>query len=307
MLKINVVIPFYNESENFKEFCLKLISFLNTSEFSFIITLIDDGSSDQSWNLIKGFENIKVNLRKIKLSRNFGHQGAIFAGLSLFKEDAVVILDGDSQDNPKYIPELIQLWQQGNDIVLANRIKRRENIFRRLFVSIYYYLQNKLSDTHIPKNVGHYSLLDKKIVNELNKFEESKKFLLGLRSFVGYKVAYLDVIREKRSKGTSKMTLNKLLKLSTEGLIGFSTAPLNIIGFVGLVISFLSIIFSIIALLIKLFTNQVILNWNFGLSSIYFLSGVQLLSLSVIGQYIAKIFDESKRRPQFIVEEVIEN
>ena len=307
MKSINIVIPLYNEAPSLHKFVAYVEENLNLTNYNFVISLIDDGSTDNTWEEIEKLKNTDVMYRKIKLSRNFGHQGAIFAGLSVFNEDAVIILDGDFQDDPKYIPKMLELWSLGNDIVLANRIKRKENFLRKFLVSIYYRLQNKLSEISIPKNVGHYSLMDKKVVIQLIEFKESKKFLLGLRSYVGFKSVQVDVIRNKRAYGSSKMTFKKLLQLSSEGLIGFSTAPLNLIGVIGILISVSSILFALYALFVKTILGNTLFDWNFGLTSIYFLSGIQLLSISILGQYIAKIFDETKNRPQFIIEEDLED
>ncbi len=307
MKSVNIVIPLYNEAESLIKFVAYVEENLDLSSYNFIISLIDDGSSDKTWHEIEKLKNRDVTYRKIKLSRNFGHQGAIFAGLNFFNEDAAIVLDGDFQDDPKYIPKMLELWNLGNDIVLANRTKRKENFLRKFLISIYYRLQNKLSEISIPKNVGHYSLMDKKVVNQLIDFKESKKFLLGLRSYVGFKTVHIDVVRNKRAYGNSKMTFKKLLQLSSEGLIGFSTAPLNLIGVVGILISISSILFALYALFVKTILGNTLFDWNFGLTSIYFLSGIQLLSISILGQYIAKIFDETKNRPQFIIEKDLED
>ena len=275
MKSVNIVIPLYNEAESLIKFVAYVEENLDLSSYNFIISLIDDGSSDKTWHEIEKLKNRAVTYRKIKLSRNFGHQGAIFAGLNFFNEDAAIVLDGDFQDDPKYIPKMLELWNLGNDIVLANRTKRKENFLRKFLISIYYRLQNKLSEISIPKNVGHYSLMDKKVVNQLIDFKESKKFLLGLRSYVGFKTVHIDVVRNKRAYGNSKMTFKKLLQLSSEGLIGFSTAPLNLIGVVGILISISSILFALYALFVKTILGNTLFDWNFGLTSIYFLSGIQ--------------------------------
>ena len=275
MKSVNIVIPLYNEAESLIKFVAYVEENLDLSSYNFIISLIDDGSSDKTWHEIEKLKNRDVTYRKIKLSRNFGHQGAIFAGLNFFNEDAAIVLDGDFQDDPKYIPKMLELWNLGNDIVLANRTKRKENFLRKFLISIYYRLQNKLSEISIPKNVGHYSLMDKKVVNQLIDFKESKKFLLGLRSYVGFKTVHIDVVRNKRAYGNSKMTFKKLLQLSSEGLIGFSTAPLNLIGVVGILISISSILFALYALFVKTILGNTLFDWNFGLTSIYFLSGIQ--------------------------------
>lgn len=306
MKKINILIPIYNEEESINELLNLILSNVKNLNYEFSFTLVDDGSTDSSWKIIKELNIDQVLIKKIKLSRNFGHQAAIFSGLEIFIEDAVILIDSDFQDNPKYIPKLVESWEKGFDIVLAKRINRKESIIRKALINFYFRIQNKISDISIPKNVGHFSLFDQKIVDLIRSFPESKKFLLGLRAYVGFKVSYIDVVKDQRKYGKPKMDINKLIKLSTEGLIGFSTAPLNLIGIIGFLISFIALAFAIYSLFFNIFFNQKILNWDFGLTSIYFLSGIQLLSISILGQYIAKIFEESKKRPQYIVEEFIE-
>lgn len=306
MKKINILIPIYNEEESIDELVHLITRVVVDLKYKFSFTLVEDGSNDSSWEIIKNLHINNFDIKKIKLSRNFGHQGAIFCGLNHFSEDAVLIIDSDFQDNPKYLPKLIDEWEKGNDIVLAKRIDRKESIFRKLLINFYFKIQNRLSEIFIPKNVGHFSLLDKKIVQTINNFPENKKFLLGIRAYVGFKVAFVEVIKDKRKYGNPKMDLRKLLKLSSEGLIGFSTAPLNLIGVLGVLISLSALGFAIYTLILNVFMNEKVLNWDFGLTSIYFLSGIQLLSISILGQYIAKIFDETKNRPQYIVEELID-
>ena len=306
MKSINILIPFYNEQDSVKELIELIDDVISPLEYNFSFTLVDDGSNDETWSSIKKIEMKNKPIKKIKLSRNFGHQGAIFSGLESLNEDAVIIMDGDFQDNPIYIPELLKKWEEGNHLVLAKRTSRDEGYVRRMLIRIYFKLQNKFSEISIPENVGHFSLLDKKIVNVMNLFPESNKFLLGIRSYVGFKVAYVDVVKNKRLYGNPKMDIRKLLRLSSEGLIGFSTTPLSLIGVVGLIISIFSLGFSFYTLIMKVFFNIKVLNWDFGLTSIYFLSGVQLLAISILGQYIAKIFNETKHRPQYIIEEISE-
>jgi glycosyltransferase involved in cell wall biosynthesis len=303
--KINIVIPVFNEAESIEELVQVVVDFTDSLDFEFSITLVDDGSTDNSWNLIEQINSDQIKIQKIKLSRNFGPEAAVFAGLEKFDEDALLIIDGDFQDNPKYIPALIKKWIEGNDIVLARRTARSEGIFRRLMTNFYYSLQNRISEIIIPKNVGHYCLLDKKIVKEIVSFPEKKKFLIGVRAYVGFKVAFIDVVREKRKYGKPKMNLKKLIKLSTEGLIGFSTAPLYFIGIIGLILSIGTLILSLYIVLFNNLLEITTMNISFELFSLYFLSGVQLLSLSILGQYIAKIFDETKGRPQYIIEKYL--
>lgn len=305
MKKINIIIPIYNEKESIMELIETIQASIIGLNYEFTITLIDDGSKDNSWEIIKNLKIGNLKIRKLKFSRNFGHQAAIFSGIEYFDEDAALFIDGDFQDNPKYIPELIKKWEENFDIVLAKRISRKENFIRKLAINTYFKIQNRLSDINIPKNVGHFSILDKKIIEVIKTFPENKKFLVGIRAYVGFKVAYIDVIKEKRKYGNPKMNIKKLIKLSSEGIIGFSTAPLNFIGIFGILISFSALSFAIYTLIKNILFDVKVLNWDFGLTSIYFLSGIQLLSISILGQYIAKIFEETKNRPFYIIEDFI--
>jgi len=305
MKKINIIIPIYNEKESIMELIETIQASIIGLNYEFTFTLIDDGSNDNSWEIIKNLKIGNLKIRKLKFSRNFGHQAAIFSGIEYFDEDAALFIDGDFQDNPKYIPELIKKWEDNFDIVLAKRISRKENFIRKLAINTYFKIQNRLSDINIPKNVGHFSILDKKIIEVIKTFPENKKFLVGIRAYVGFKVAYIDVIKEKRKYGNPKMNIKKLIKLSSEGIIGFSTAPLNFIGIFGILISFSALSFAIYTLIKNILFDVKVLNWDFGLTSIYFLSGIQLLSISILGQYIAKIFEETKNRPFYIIEDFI--
>lgn len=300
---INIILPIFNEESSIVELLSLIEQTLISCDENFIFTLVDDGSTDNSWEIIKQLQFNKIKARKIRLSRNFGHQSAIFCGLSKFNEDAAIILDSDFQDDPKYIPDLISEWNDGNDIVLAKRVSRKENLIRKYLVNLYFVIQNKLTDVKIPKNVGHYSLIDKKIVDLINSFPENRKFLLGLRSYVGFQVSSISVVKNSRKYDKPKMSFAKLVKLSSEGLIGFSNTPLNLIGIIGFLISLSALFFALYTLFQSLLFDNKVLNWDFGLTSIYFLSGVQLLSISVLGQYISKIFEETKSRPFFIIQE----
>ena len=302
MKKINIIIPIFNEEESIAELVQKIKETSLKIKEEIVITMVDDGSSDKSWEIIQNINDSVLSFRKIKFSRNFGHQPAIFCGLEHFQEDAAIIIDADFQDNPDYIPQLIDKWKEENDIVLAKRISRNESFVRRVLINTYFKIQNRFTEVKIPKNVGHFSLLDKKIVDNLIKFPENKKFLLGLRSYVGFNVAYVEVVKDPRKYGDPKMSFAQLIKLSSEGLIGFSNTPLNLIGILGFIVSISSIIFALYTFIQNQFFGNKLLNWDFGLTSIYFLSGIQLLSISVLGQYISKIFDESKNRPFYIID-----
>lgn len=308
IIKGSIILPVYNESSSLMELIEEIKCNIENLDIEFKIILIDDGSTDNSWDIIYNLKKSNnFEFLKIKLSRNFGHQAAIFAGIEKANGDFAIIMDSDFQDDPKYIPELISKWNEDFKIVLARKIARKDKFFRRNLTKLYFKIQNKVSDSSIPPNVGHYSLIDKVVIDQINKMPEKYKFLLGLRSYLGFKTTYINVTKNSRKYGKSKMSILELFKLSLNGLIGFSSLPLNIIGFFGILISIGSLTFSFYTLILNLFFDIKILSWNFGLTSIYFLSGIQLLAISIIGQYISKIFNEVNGRPSYIIEEIYEN
>lgn len=304
--KGNVLIPVFNESNGIKEFCDLIDVTVAKSEYDFVVTLVDDGSEDNSWEIIKSLKSDNITFRKIKLSRNFGHQNAIFAGLENFNEDFVVIIDADFQDDPKYIIDLIKKWEMGHKVVLARKTRRNGEFLKKIYTKIYFKIQNKFTQFTIPKDVGHFSLMDSTIVKQLNSLPEVNKFLLGLRAFVGSDVAYVDVVKNKRKYGKSKMSFNQLFNLSLDGILSFSTLPLNLIGALGVLISTSTIIFAVFQYFSSKFDNLNLNQLDLKILLLLFIAGLQLFSISVLGQYISKIFYETKKRPSFIIDKKIE-
>ena len=300
---IEIIVPCFNEEDNILILQKEVSDVL--SEVDYRIIFIDDGSSDNSWDNISKLTVLNDNITGIKLSRNFGHQAAIDAGLQNSEGEAVILMDGDLQDDPSYLKDLIKKWDDGFDIVLAKRIKRKENFLRKFYIGIFFRLQSYLSEINIPANVGHFSLMDRVVVNEINNFDEKIKYFNGLRAYVGFNIGSIEVIKSKRRNGKPKMTYRKLLFLGIQGIFGFSSKPLTFIAILGFIISFGSLIISAYAFYYKVRFGSTILGWDFGLSSIYFLSGIQLFALSIIGKYVGSIFLEVKKRPSYIIREKI--
>jgi len=300
---IEIIVPCFNEEDNILILQKEVSDVL--SEVDYRIIFIDDGSSDNSWDNISKLTVLNDNITGIKLSRNFGHQAAIDAGLQNSEGEAVILMDGDLQDDPSYLKDLIKKWDDGFDIVLAKRIKRKENFLRKFYIGIFFRLQSYLSEINIPANVGHFSLMDRVVVNEINNFDEKIKYFNGLRAYVGFNIGSIEVIKSKRRNGKPKMTYRKLFFLGIQGIFGFSSKPLTFIAILGFIISFGSLIISAYAFYYKVRFGSTILGWDFGLSSIYFLSGIQLFALSIIGKYVGSIFLEVKKRPSYIIREKI--
>lgn len=238
----------------------------------------------------------------IDLARNFGHQMAVTAGLDYASGDAVIIMDSDLQDPPSVSLELITQWEAGFDVVYAKRRQRRDSVFKRSTAHLFYRLLSKLSDVKIPEDTGDFRLIDRKVVDELNKYRERNRFLRGLVSFVGFRQTAVLFDRDPRHAGKTGYPLGKMLKLAADGITGFSTVPLRLIMYLGFVVSGVSFLGIIYALGIKLLVPQVAVpGWAFTSIAIFFIGGIQLLTTGVIGLYVGRIYTEVQQRPLYSV------
>ena len=308
MKKISVIIPMYYEEEVAEECYKRMTSVLqNIENYDYEIICINDGSRDKTLSIL---ENLAIRDKKLKVlsfSRNFGHQCAVTAGLKYVTGDAIVIIDADLQDPPELIPKMLKLWEAGNDVIYGKRKTRDgESAFKLFTAKMFYKTLNALSDVEIPKDTGDFRLVDRKVVDTINSLPEHNKFLRGLFSWVGYKQIPFQYERKERFAGKTKYPLKKMLKLASDGIISFSTKPLKIVGGLGIisiVISFILLIYALISYIFKL--NNLSAGWTSLMLGITFFAGVQLLSLWIMSEYIARIYDESKNRPQYINEKKI--
>lgn len=308
MKKISVIIPMYYEEEVAEE-CYKRMTFVlqNIENYDYEIICINDGSRDKTLSILENLAIRDKRLKVLSFSRNFGHQCAVTAGLKYVTGDAIVIIDADLQDPPELIPEMLKLWEAGNDVIYGKRKTRDgESVFKLFTAKIFYKTLNALSDVEIPKDTGDFRLVDRKVVDTINSLPEHNKFLRGLFSWVGYKQIPFQYERKERFAGKTKYPLKKMLKLASDGIISFSTKPLKIVGGLGMisiVISFILLIYALISYIFKL--NDLSAGWTSLMLGITFFAGVQLLSLWIMSEYIARIYDESKNRPQYIIEKKI--
>ena len=308
MKKISVIIPMYYEEEVAEE-CYKRMTFVlqNIENYDYEIICINDGSRDKTLSILENLAIRDKRLKVLSFSRNFGHQCAVTAGLKYVTGDAIVIIDADLQDPPELIPEMLKLWEAGNDVIYGKRkIRDGESVFKLFTAKIFYKTLNALSDVEIPKDTGDFRLVDRKVVDTINSLPEHNKFLRGLFSWVGYKQIPFQYERKERFAGKTKYPLKKMLKLASDGIISFSTKPLKIVGGLGMisiVISFILLIYALISYIFKL--NNLSAGWTSLMLGMTFFAGVQLLSLWIMSEYIARIYDESKNRPQYIIEKKI--
>ena len=307
MKKISIIIPVYNEQSILKKSYDKIIDTISKiDKYCFEIIFINDGSTDNSWLILKQLVENEI-VKAINLSRNFGTQSAIMAGLRSATGDAAVIIDADLQDPIEVLPDMISLWEEGNEVIYGKRKKRKgETIFKILSAKIFYSTINSLSDTEIPKDTGEFRLVDRKVIDVVNGLSEHNKFLRGLFSWVGFKQIPYEYVREPRSNGKSKFTLRKMMKLAKDGIFSFSVKPLELIGkigFLSIILSFSMMIYFIVLYFID--PNNLVRGWTSLIVAITFFAGVQLMSLWVISEYIQRIYEESKNRPNYIIKDKI--
>ncbi len=276
-------------------------------DYEYEIVFVNDGSKDRTLEILEGIAENDENVKVISFARNFGHQCAVTAGLKEVTGDAIVIIDADLQDPPELIPDMLKLWEEGNEVIYAKRKKRDgESAFKLFTAKMFYKTLNGLSDVEIPKDTGDFRLVDKKVVDVINSLPEHNKFLRGLFSWVGFKQIPFEYERKERFAGKTKYPLKKMLKLASDGIIGFSSKPLKIIGGIGIisiVMSFLILLYSLLALAFGWW--RLSLECNVLIIIMTFFAGIQLLALWIVSEYISRIYDESKGRPQYIIDKKI--
>jgi len=304
--EISIILPVFNEEESIREVYRKLVDVItNELKMTYEIIFVDDGSIDNSWSIIEDLHKLNRNVRSIKFSRNFGHQISVTAGIDKAIGDVAVIMDADLQDPPELIPEMFEKHKQGYNVVYAKRIERKgESKFKIWTSLIYYRMLDKLTEIKIPLDTGDFRLIDKKVLNEFHRIREKNPFVRGIISWIGFKQTSVEYVRDGRYAGTTKYPLSKLIKLSLDGITSFSVKPLKISLNLGL----LSVLFSIATALfvfIKklLYPVTTVPGWASTVIVIVFFAGIQLFTLGIIGEYIGRIFDESKNRPLYIIEE----
>ena len=309
MKTVSIVIPMYYEEEVARECYEKVSNVLKSlkDKYDYEIIFVNDGSKDKTLEILENIAKDDKKAKIISFSRNFGHQAAVTAGLKEVSGDAIVIIDADLQDPPELIPQMLELWKQGNEVIYGKRKTRKgESAFKLLTAKMFYKTLNALSDVEIPKDTGDFRLVDRKVVDVINSLPEHNKFLRGLFSWVGFKQEAYEYERQERYAGKTKYPLKKMLKLASDGIISFSTKPLKLVGALGIVSIVISIVLLIYALISYIFKlNQLSAGWTSIIVAVTFFAGVQLLSLWIISEYIGRIYDESKGRPQYIVDKKI--
>lgn len=309
---ISIVIPIYNEEQVIDLLHQRLLAAADTWNESLEVVFVDDGSYDRTPEKLRALADADARITVLRLSRNFGHQAAIAAGMKHATGDAVVLMDGDLQDPPEVLTHFLEEWRNGHHVVYGIRTKRKESLLMRMFYRFFYRMLRMVSDIEIPAEAGDFSLMDRTVVNVLvQDMPEQNRFLRGLRAYTGFRQLGVKYEREARAKGVSKYTPSKLLRLAFDGLFDFSTFPLRMAAYMGFFVASGSFLFGLFFILHRILDFKI-----FGYSpadvpglatlavGLFFLSGLTLMMLGIIGEYLGRIYFEVKKRPAYIVEEV---
>ena len=301
---ISVVVPAFNEEDNVVELYERVVRSLEAMPITFELVLVNDGSSDSTPALLEDLQLGDDRVVVVHLSRNFGHQAAISAGIEAARGQAVIIMDGDLQDPPEVLPLFIDSWLQGNEVVYAIREKRKENVAKRACYFVFYRILRAISDLDIPLDSGDFCLMDRRVVDVLNHLPERTRFVRGLRTFVGFRQVGLRYERAARSAGQPKYSFSALLRLAVDGLVSFSGRPLQLATYFGFVSAVLGLGLTAWVLADAFYRHTAPQGWASTMIVVIYMSSIQLVSLGIMGAYLRRIFIETKGRPAFVVRTV---
>ena len=312
-IELSVIVPCYNESEVVEKFFSAMVGnngILNNLGLNCELVFINDGSKDNTLELLKAQKEIYSNksnldIKIVNLSRNFGKEAAMSAGFSVASGEAIVPMDADLQHPASLIPKFVELWRQGYDVVLAKRVNRQdESVLKRFCSSIFYKLNNKISEIEIPQNVGDFRLFTKKVLNAINSLPENQRFMKGIFAWVGFRSITIEYEEQERIAGSSKFNGWKLWNFALQGITGFGTLPLRIWTYIGFIVSFLAFIYASFLILRTLIMGIDLPGYASLVVIILYLGGLQLIGVGILGEYVGRIYMESKRRPPFIIDEI---
>lgn len=308
MKKISYVLPVYNEADSIDRFYAELRGALSKLEgtYRFELIFVDDGSRDASLERLTAIHARDRDVKVVSFSRNFGHQMAITAGTDLSSGDATIVMDTDLQDPPEVSLQLIERWEEGYDVVYAQRRSRRDTFFKRWTAHFYYRVLRRLSEVDIPSDTGDFRLMDARAIAELRRFREKNRFVRGMVASLGFRQTAVPFDRLDRQAGQTNYPLRKMIKLAFDGVTSFSTKPLEMITRLGFVVFGLSIVWIVYALVIRLFyPEQAVSGWTMTIIAVLFTGSIQILTLGIVGTYIGRIYSEVQDRPLYIISEIL--
>jgi dolichol-phosphate mannosyltransferase len=304
--RLSVVVPCYNEQEAIHACHAALTRALSPSVGDYQIVYVNDGSTDQTYALLSAIQRSDPKVKVVDLSRNFGHQIALSAGIEHADGHAVALIDADLQDPPEVLVQMFRLWEQGYEVIFGVRKKRSgESWFKRKTAEWFYRVLNAFSDTEIPRDTGDFRLLDRKAVDALLRMPERDRLLRGLSSWIGFRRYGLEYERLPRCAGETKYPLHKMIRLALDGILSFSVVPLRLVSILGVFTAGIATIGILYALTLRLFTRIWVPGWTLLFIGMMFIGGLQMLSLGIAGEYIGRIYTEAKQRPLYLVREVL--
>jgi len=305
-MTLAVVVPVYNEAAGLEEFAGVVQQVLETLDFRWEVLFVDDGSTDESWDIIVRLSRRNPQFKGLRLSRNFGHQIALSAGLDQIQADVVLMMDADLQHPPELIPELIARWREGYDVVNTIREDSLDTPwFKRATASAFYWLINRLSEVPVVHGAADFRLLDRRALDSLRAMPERHRFLRGMVSWIGFSQTYITYHPRQRVHGVSKYTLKKMWNLGMDGITSFSVVPLRLSLMLGAISIAITVIYAGYVLWMKFFTHGTEPGWASLMGVILFFGGVQLMSLGILGEYLGKIFGEIKQRPLYLIAQTV--
>lgn len=300
--RLSVAVPIHNEESVLPELLTRLRAVLDGLPGGpHEIVFVDDGSVDRTFAILEEAARQDSRIVVLSLSRNFGHQSAITAALDHVTGDAAVVMDGDLQDTPEAIPQFVEKYREGYDVAYARRVRRKEPWPLKLCYFVFYRLMARLSDIRLPLDSGDFGLMSRRVVDEVRRMPEHHRYLRGMRSWVGFRQTGLDVEREERHSGKSKYSISRLMKLAMDGIFAFSIVPIRVAALLGALAMLVSTIYVVFALYAKFFAHKSPQGFTGLIVAITFLSGMVLFFLGVIGEYVGRIYEETKGRPQYII------
>jgi dolichol-phosphate mannosyltransferase len=305
--EVSVIVPLFNEELVIMEMHKQLTRVLEGASVDYEIILVNDGSKDNTLQLAQDICESDSRVKLISFSRNFGHQVAITAGMDKCSGQAVVVIDADLQDPPEVIPQMIEKWKTGYQVVYGIREKRiGESWFKRFTAAVFYRLLKRMTSVEIPVDTGDFRLIDRRVLDQFISMREKARFVRGMISWIGFKQGEVRYVRQKRLAGETKYPFKKMLKFAVDGILSFSQVPLRIISVFGLLCSGVSFIFMVYGFMVKyFFPEAAIPGWASIFSAVLFLGGVQLICTGVLGEYIGRIYEEIKKRPLYIIDKEV--
>lgn len=302
-MKISIVAPFHNEEENVDEFFNRVLPIIRAESDSIEVVCVNDGSTDTTLAQLRRWREKEPVVRVVNLSRNFGKENALTAGLDHATGDVIIPMDSDLQDPPELIPQMIEKWREGYDVVYARRTVRNTDTLAKRMTAVWYYrLFNSIADRPIPDNTGDFRLMDKKVLDEVKKLGESARFMKGLFSWVGFRCTAVEYERPPRHDGKESLNFRNLWRLALDGITAFSTVPLKIWSYIGMGVAGVAFLYGLVIIFKTLILGIDVPGYASMMVIVLFLGGVQLLSLGVIGEYVGRIYLEVKKRPHYIVD-----